>query len=431
MIKSLRQEAVIVQVEFPNRKEKFSSLNAFEEFKELVLSSGAKISCEHFSKQSKATSGLFLTKGKTERIKDLLEKTQSELVIFNHDLTPSQERNLENIFKARVLDRTGLILDIFSTRAKSHVGKLQVELAQLSHLSTRLVRGWSHLERQKGGIGLRGPGETQLETDKRLINQRIKSIKKKLNKSHNQRKVNRYSRSKSKMILVAMVGYTNAGKTTLFNLLTENNQYAVNKPFATLDSVTRRNTLLGLDDVLFSDTVGFISDLPTHLIESFKTTLDELQAADLLIHVIDISDPDYRFKVQQVSNILEDLDLSKIPQIQVHNKSDKTEIKNFQNLSNPEKGEVWISAVNNTGINELKKAINIHSNKVITKQWVKISNSLPDIRSKLYSLGRVIEERTTDLGLIQLHLEIEEMELKELLSNKGIQLDNKTIKEAI
>ena len=431
MIKSLRQEAVIVQVEFPNRKEKFSSLNAFEEFKELVLSSGAKISCEHFSKQSKATSGLFLTKGKTERIKDLLEKTQSELVIFNHDLTPSQERNLENIFKARVLDRTGLILDIFSTRAKSHVGKLQVELAQLSHLSTRLVRGWSHLERQKGGIGLRGPGETQLETDKRLINQRIKSIKKKLNKSHNQRKVNRYSRSKSKMILVAMVGYTNAGKTTLFNLLTENNQYAVNKPFATLDSVTRRNTLLGLDDVLFSDTVGFISNLPTHLIESFKTTLDELQAADLLIHVIDISDPDYRFKVQQVSNILEDLDLSKIPQIQVHNKSDKTEIKNFQNLSNPEKGEVWISAVNNTGINELKKAINIHSNKVITKQWVKISNSLPYIRAKLYSLGRVIEERTTDLGLIQLHLEIEEMELKELLSNKGIQLDNKTIKEAI
>ena len=431
MIKSLRQEAVIVQVEFPNRKEKFSSLNAFEEFKELVLSSGAKISCEHFSKQSKATSGLFLTKGKTERIKDLLEKTQSELVIFNHDLTPSQERNLENIFKARVLDRTGLILDIFSTRAKSHVGKLQVELAQLSHLSTRLVRGWSHLERQKGGIGLRGPGETQLETDKRLINQRIKSIKKKLNKSHNQRKVNRYSRSKSKMILVAMVGYTNAGKTTLFNLLTDNNQYAVNKPFATLDSVTRRNTLLGLDDVLFSDTVGFISNLPTHLIESFKTTLDELQAADLLIHVIDISDPDYRFKVQQVSNILEDLDLSKIPQIQVHNKSDKTEIKNFQNLSNPEKGEVWISAVNNTGINELKKAINIHSNKVITKQWVKISNSLPDIRSKLYSLGRVIEERTTDLGLIQLHLEIEEMELEELLSNKGIQLDNTTIKEAI
>ena len=267
-------------------------------------------------------------------LKDLLEKTRSELVIFNHDLTPSQERNLENIFKARVLDRTGLILDIFSTRAKSHVGKLQVELAQLSHLSTRLVRGWSHLERQKGGIGLRGPGETKLETDKRLINQRIKSIKKKLNKSHNQRKVNRYSRSKSKMILVAMVGYTNAGKTTLFNLLTENNQYAVNKPFATLDSVTRRNTLLGLDDVLFSDTVGFISNLPTHLIESFKTTLDELQAADLLIHVIDISDPDYRFKVQQVSNILEDLDLSKIPQIQVHNKSDKTEIKNFQNLSN-------------------------------------------------------------------------------------------------
>ena len=176
MVESVYQKAVIVQVESPKRRERSSSLKAFDEFRELVLSSGAEISDEDFSKQVKPTSGLFITKGKAERIKDSLEQTESELVIFNHDLTPSQERNLENIFEARVLDRTGLILDIFAVRASSHIGKLQVELAQLSHLSTRLVRGWSHLERQKGGIGLRGPGETQLETDRRLINQRIKNI---------------------------------------------------------------------------------------------------------------------------------------------------------------------------------------------------------------------------------------------------------------
>lgn len=426
-------KAVIIQIDFPSKKGRYFSINSFSEFKDLVVSSGAEITYADKGKQSKPIPTFFISKGRALRIKDKVQEVGSDLVIFNHDLSPSQERNLEELFKARVLDRTGLILDIFSTRAKSHVGKLQVELAQLSHLSTRLVRGWSHLERQKGGIGLRGPGETQLETDKRLINQRIKSIKKKLNKSHKQREVNRYSRNKSKLILVAMVGYTNAGKTTLFNVLTDNNQYAVNKLFATLDSVTRRNAVSGLNGVLFSDTVGFISDLPTHLIESFKTTFDELKAADLLIHVVDISDPDYRFKTRQVSNILEELALSHITQIRVNNKCDKIQIENFQDLSNPEKGEIWISAENNIGINKLKEAINIHSQKVITKQWIKISNSQASIsiRSKLYSLGRVIEERTTELGLIQLHLEIEEMELEKLLSIKGIQLDNTTIKEAI
>ena len=177
MFESVDQKAVIVQIEFAKGRHDFSPLNAFDEFKELVVSSGAEIAREDFSKQAKPTAGLFITKGKAERIKDFVNETESELVIFNHELTPSQERNLENIFKARVLDRTGLILDIFAERASSHIGKLQVELAQLSHLSTRLVRGWSHLERQKGGIGLRGPGETQLETDRRLINQRIKNIK--------------------------------------------------------------------------------------------------------------------------------------------------------------------------------------------------------------------------------------------------------------
>jgi len=424
-------KAVIVQIDFPKKKGRISPVNSFSEFKELVLSSGADISHENKGKQNRPTASLFISKGRAERIRDQVQSDGSDLVIFNHELTPSQERNLEALFHSRVLDRTGLILDIFSSRAKSHVGKLQVELAQLSHLSTRLVRGWSHLERQKGGIGLRGPGETQLETDRRLINQRIKGIKKKLNKSHLQREANRYSRNKSKLTLVALVGYTNVGKTTLFNKLTNNDLYAANKPFATLDSITRKNAITGLSGVLFSDTVGFISDLPTHLIESFKTTLDELKSADLLIHVVDLSDPDYRFKMNQVSKILEELKISHITKIRVNNKCDKTEIKDYKDLSNPMKGEVWISAKANIGLEKLKDAINFHSERVFTKQWIKIVTPQDNIRSRLYSQGRVIEERSTESGLIQLHLEIEEKELQDLLSMKGIQLDNTIIKETI
>jgi len=431
MVESVYQKAVIVQVEFPKRRERSSSLKAFDEFRELVLSSGAEISDEDFSKQVKPTSGLFITKGKAERIKDSLEQTESELVIFNHDLTPSQERNLENIFEARVLDRTGLILDIFAVRASSHIGKLQVELAQLSHLSTRLVRGWSHLERQKGGIGLRGPGETQLETDRRLINQRIKNIKNKLSKSHKQREINRYSRKKSNKTLVALVGYTNAGKTTLFNLLTESKLYVANKLFATLDSVTRKNSVSGLEDVLFSDTVGFISDLPTELIESFKATLDELKSADILVHVVDISDPDFIYKTEQVLLILKELGISNIPCIRVNNKSDKVDIDEISEGTSNNNNEVWVSALKNTGMENLVNSIQFNRKKFMIKEWIELQPNQGKIRSKLYSLGRVLEETTSERGLIQLQLEIDKNELNSLISNKGIDLKNNKIKEAI
>jgi len=431
MVESVYQKAVIVQVEFPKRRERSSSLKAFDEFRELVLSSGAEISDEDFSKQVKPTSGLFITKGKAERIKDSLEQTESELVIFNHDLTPSQERNLENIFQARVLDRTGLILDIFAERASSHIGKLQVELAQLSHLSTRLVRGWSHLERQKGGIGLRGPGETQLETDRRLINQRIKNIKNKLSKSHKQREINRYSRKKSNKTLVALVGYTNAGKTTLFNLLTESQLYVANKLFATLDSVTRKNSVSGLEDVLFSDTVGFISDLPTELIESFKATLDELKSADILVHVVDISDPDFIYKTEQVLLILKELGISNIPCIRVNNKSDKVDIDEISEGTSNNNNEVWVSALKNTGMENLVNSIQFNRKKFMIKEWIELQPNQGKIRSKLYSLGRVLEETTSERGLIQLQLEIDKNELNSLISNKGIDLKNNKIKEAI
>ena len=431
MFESIYQKAVIVQVEFSKGKDSISPLNAFDEFRELVLSSGAEISYEDFSKQAKPTAGLFITKGKAERIKDFVGETESELVIFNHELTPSQERNLENIFKARVLDRTGLILDIFSERASSHIGKLQVELAQLTHLSTRLVRGWSHLERQKGGIGLRGPGETQLETDRRLINQRIKNIKNRLNKSHKQREVNRYSRNKSNQTLVALVGYTNAGKTTLFNLLTESQLYAADKLFATLDSVTRKNSVSGLENILFSDTVGFISDLPTELVESFKATLDELKSADLLLHVVDISDPDFIYKTEQVSLILKELGISEIPCIRVNNKSDKVDMEiNGKSVSSSE-NEVWFSALKNQGMDELVNSIQLNRKKFMVKEWVELQPSQGKIRAKLYSLGRVLEETTSDTGLIQLQLEIDETELNSLVSNKGVDLKTNKTKEAI
>lgn len=429
-----QQKAVLVHIEFYDFNKINSPLNAINEFQELSLSSGASIVANVTGKLDRPNSSLFLRKGKAEEVRDLVKELCAELVIINHELSPSQERNLETFFEARVLDRTGLILDIFATRASSHVGKLQVELAQLTHLSTRLVRGWSHLERQKGGIGLRGPGETQLETDRRLVGQRIKTIKKRLDKTHKQKEVNRYSRKKSRNKLAALVGYTNVGKTTLFNALTENSQYTADKPFATLDSVTRKNAIPELGPILFSDTVGFISNLPTKLVESFKATLDELRSADLLVHVVDIADEDFRFKMDQVTDLLSDLNLSHIPILRVNNKSDKAGIIDYRSLSKPEAGEVWVSAENSEGLEELIHSINIFLRGGLFKGWVTLEPSLGDLRSELYSSRSVIEETTNNLGLIQLSIQIGGDELSELEKIEGFEVLDKEkiiIKEAI
>ena len=408
------------------------SLNSKEEFKELCRSSGSTIGAEVFGKIDKPTSNFFIKAGKVEEIKALVKELSAELVIFNNALSPSQERNLEKIFGTRVLDRTSLILDIFATRATSHIGKLQVELAQLTHLSTRLVRGWSHLERQKGGIGLRGPGETQLETDRRLIGQRIKNIKKRLDKAHNQKEVNRYSRKKGKNQVVALVGYTNAGKTTLFNCLTQNMLYAADKPFATLDSVTRKNSIPDLKSILFSDTVGFISDLPTQLIESFKATLDDLRTADLLLHIVDISDKDYRFKVKEVMKLIDDLGLSDIPILRVNNKSDKANLSNLDKLSASKNDQVWISAQTEEGFDGLINSINTKLYGKEQKKWVSLFPELGWLRAELYSSGSVIEERTSDSGLIQLQIKSNVLELEKLKLIKGFKILNKQLtKEAI
>ena len=416
------QKAIIVQIEVTSLQKDQPAINAFAEFKELSKSSGVEILDEISGKQEKPLASHFLKKGKIEEIKRSLEDTCAEIVIFNHTLSPSQERNLENAFNVRVVDRTGLILDIFASRASTHIGKLQVELAQLTHLSTRLIRAWTHLERQKGGIGLRGPGETQLETDKRLINNRIKSIKARLNKSHKQKKINQYSRMKSRNKLVALVGYTNAGKTTLFNKLTENEQYAADKLFATLDSVTRKNIDPELSSILFSDTVGFISDLPTQLIESFKGTLDELKSADLLLHVVDISDPDHRFKISQVDLLLEELGISNIPQIRINNKSDLKGYKDFRSKSNIELREVWISAELSEGLEELRETISICLFAGIYRGWITLDAALGNIRSKLYSMGCILEEKINNDGLMFLYINIGNNELERFTNINGFNL---------
>jgi len=407
-------------------------LEALQEFKELCLSSGTEVMAEVSGKIDRPSPNFFIKQGKLEEIKELVRFHKAHLVIFNNDLTPSQERNLEKFLGTRVLDRTSLILDIFATRASSHIGKLQVELAQLTHLSTRLVRGCSHLERQKGGIGLRGPGETQLETDRRLIGHRIKNLKKRLDRAHNQKEVNRYARRKGKEQVVALVGYTNAGKTTLFNYLTQNNLYAADKPFATLDSVTRKNDMPQLRNVLFSDTVGFISNLPTQLVESFKATLDDLSSADLLLHVVDISDKDHRFKVNEVDKILKDLGLSEKPCIRVNNKCDRLEILDLEDHSKNSHNQIWLSSITHEGFDGLFEAINFNLKGEINSNWVSLSSDLGWLRAELYSSGGVLEERISEEGLIELHLESYQNDLIKLLDVEGFTLiNNKQTQEAI
>jgi len=396
--------------------------NIYGEFYELVNSAGAEIVQSSSSKQKSPSVSHFINKGKLEEILDIVDKSKAELVIVNHQLSASQARNLELKLKVRVIDKTELILDIFASRATTHIGKLQVELAQLNHLSTRLIRGWTHLERQKGGIGLRGPGETQLETDRRLIGHRIKRLKSRLDKAHKQKQLNSYSRKKSRNKLVALVGYTNAGKTTLFNSLTNSKQLAEDKLFATLDSVTRKNIDPELGPILFSDTVGFISELPTQLIESFKATLDELKSADLLLHVVDISDIDHRQKEKEVNQILDELNLQSIPQIRVNNKCD---IKGSTNFDSKNKdNEVWISAEKNIGIQELRELINNDLFNGIYRGWISLEASLGKIRAKLFRMGCIDEEKVSPTGKIFAHVHIGQDELDNFIHINGFALCN-------
>ena len=391
--------AIIVSIDLlRSNQDDLEQFNS-NEFIELARSSGLKVEHHIFSKQNFVSASHFLTKGKADELKNIVESEDIKLVVLDCELSPSQERNLEKLLCARVLDRTGLILDIFAARAQSDIGKLQVELAQLSFLSTRLVRGWSHLERQKGGIGLRGPGETQLETDRRLIGNRIKQLKKKLDKQHNQKNLNRYSRKKGNNKLVALVGYTNAGKTSLFNILTKGGLQAEDKLFATLDTTTRRADFKfkTLETVLFSDTVGFISNLPTKLVESFKATLDDLASADLLIHVIDSADLNRDHKIKEVDLILDELGVNSMPQIRALNKVDLIKSEEIWPANN-QHPEIKISSETGEGLEDLKSIISESLFGSLLYGWVQFSPIQASVRSKLFDSGCILEEKMNSNG---------------------------------
>jgi GTPase len=297
-----------------------------EELRQLAASDQLAISATIKGKRARPDPATFAGSGKVDEITAALEQTGASLVIFNHDLSPAQQRNLERRLGHPVIDRTSLILDIFAQRAKSHEGKLQVELAQLEHLSTRLVRGWTHLERQKGGIGLRGPGETQLETDRRLLGKRVKLLKEKLEKLQRQRELQRRSRQRADVMTVSIVGYTNAGKSTLFNSLTRAHTYVADQLFATLDATTRKVFLPDHGQLVISDTVGFIRDLPHTLVAAFRATLEETVQADLLLHVVDASCPNREEQIDEVNKVLKEIGADSIPQILVLNKIDQLDL---------------------------------------------------------------------------------------------------------
>ncbi len=345
--------AVLVSLDFGET----DYADSLEELHQLAESAGVRVVAEVEGKRSRPDAALYAGKGKVDEIADTLLQSGAGLVIFNHEISAAQQRNLEQRLKTRVVDRTTLILDIFAQRARSHEGKLQVELAQLEHLATRLIRGWTHLERQKGGIGLRGPGETQLETDRRLLGKRVKLLKDKLERLKRQHQVQRRSRARGKVLSVSLVGYTNAGKSTLFNRLTHANAYAADKLFATLDTTSRRLYLGETGEVVLSDTVGFIKQLPHTLVAAFRATLTEAVEADLLLHIVDAASPNREQQIDEVNSVLHEIG-AKAPQIMVFNKIDLKQLP--PGLERDEYGRitrVHASALTGAGMDLIREAL--------------------------------------------------------------------------
>lgn len=409
---------ILVQLSIESDKEREDPI----EFEELALSAGA-MPVEFISGARKQPSpNYFVGSGKLEEIASAVRAHKAQVVLFNHALSPSQERNLEKELHCRVLDRTGLILDIFAQRARSHEGKLQVELAQLQHLSTRLKRGWTHLDRQKGGIGLRGAGETQLELDQRMIGQRIKSIRKSLAKVRSQREQGRRSRSRAEIPTVSLVGYTNAGKSTLFNALTNAEAYAADQLFATLDSTLRRVELPNFGGAIVADTVGFISHLPHQLVEAFRATLEETASADLLLHIIDCAHESHIDYIDEVNNVLKEIGAEPVPQLQILNKIDllektKPEIEYDENQI-PKR--VWISAQKGIGIDLLLRAVSEILAGSLVSETIRIAPEQTRLRSKLYEKGFIEDERIDESGFYHLEIRLPKQELERLMQQGAV-----------
>jgi len=350
-----KEAVVLVHLNFNDRNFDESE----QEFIELVNSTGAAVATIIHGKRRAPDSKLFAGSGKVQEIREHVIENDATVVIFNHELSPSQERNLEAELHCRVIARTGLILDIFARRARSHEGKLQVELAQLKHLSTRLVRGWTHLERQKGGIGLRGPGETQLETDRRLLGQRIKTLKKQLMKVRSQREQGRRSRQRADIPVVSLVGYTNMGKSTLFNRMTTSDVYADDRLFATLDPTLRRLKLMETQALIMADTVGFIRKLPHDLVESFSSTLEETRSAALLLHVVEAGSSEREQLMEHVNDVLHEIEADEVPQVIVCTKIDQTDDHEAR-IDRDQDGKiwrVWLSAQSGEGLDLLRQVL--------------------------------------------------------------------------
>lgn len=398
------ESALLVHVFFPQE----SDIEDLKEFEVLVSSAQIEILDIVTTSKKSPQAKYFIGEGKALEIADKVKELNASVILVNHTLTPTQERNLEQLCECRVVDRTGLILDIFAQRARTHEGKLQVELAQLQYLSTRLVRGWTHLERQKGGIGLRGPGETQLETDRRLIRHRIQLILSRLAKVEKQRNQNRQSRSKADLSTVSLVGYTNAGKSTLFNALTNAEVYAADQLFATLDPTLRRINVDDVGEVVLADTVGFIRHLPHDLIAAFKATLLETQEASLLLHVVDAADPNLLDNIHAVDEVLLEIDAHDIPTLLVMNKIDLIEGKE-PSIDRDENGvpiRVWISAQNSLGLDLLFTALKERLSGQIQVCQLNLPPYLAKLRSRLYKLNAVENEVIEDDGSFHLNIRI-------------------------
>ncbi|MBB3856483.1 GTP-binding protein HflX [Xanthomonas arboricola] len=391
--------------------------DVLEEFADLAKSAGATVAATLTARIDKPNPSTLIGSGKLEEIKAAAEATGADLVLVNHTLSPGQERNLERYLERRVIDRTGLILDIFAQRARSHEGKLQVELAQLRHMATRLVRGWTHLERQRGGsIGLRGPGETQLETDRRLLQKRVEQLQQRLEKVEVQRTQMRRARMRSELPRIALVGYTNAGKSTLFNALTGAEAYVADQLFATLDPTVRRIALPGGSAIL-ADTVGFVRDLPHQLVAAFRSTLSEARDADLLLHIVDAADPLREERIQQVDEVLHAVGAGDLPQLLVFNKIDKIEgaqVRHDAQDGIPDQARrerVWVSARDGRGLHELQHALGQRLDLRHVTGQLRLPPSAGRLRSKLHQLEVVRGEQSDEDGwLLEVDLPMVEAE---------------------